>query len=261
MKLIAGALLLAYGVALAQTAPTSSFVQGSAQDEAQILAILKDSSGDMPNTHMAADLDWENAFGIRYTDLKKRDTFYHKYVTPLQKDDTQTTLEVKVRFIAPDAAVADEYWHTVGQLDMNTHKPGPDRWGRTTYIFTKKAGVWTDVLERVADLRLPYYKHFDALPKAAVLPAGTLEKLAGKYQFTDDHLPITITMEGDHLLYAGPRRTYVAVPVTATEFLLFDPKDLAEYSKITFSADPAGKTMVKAETATGEMIGTLERIP
>lgn len=159
------------------------FAAGSAQDEAAIRAIVADAAAGRPNPHIAANLDWENPFGIRYGDLAKRDAFYHAFVSPLQKDDTDTTLEVKVRFLDAGTAVADEYWHTVGQLDVATHKPGPDRWGRTTYIFSERSGSWTEVLERVADLRVAWYHHYDALPQAAPVPAAALASLTGLRKF------------------------------------------------------------------------------
>ena len=132
----------------AARAESFSFAAGNPQDEAAIRAIVADASAGRPSSHVASNLDWENAFGIRYTDLAKRDAFYGAVVLPLQKDDTDTTLEVKVRFLDGGTAIADEYWHIVGQLDVATHKPGPDRWGRTTYIFSKHSGSWTEVLRR-----------------------------------------------------------------------------------------------------------------
>lgn len=256
-------LLLCLGCACArsQGVAVSSFVEGSAADEAQIRSIVRDASAERPNPHVAPDLDWENAFGIRYNNLKTRDAFYKDAVAPLQKDDADTTLEVKVRFLTPDAAVADEYWHIVGQLDMDTHKPGPDRWGRTTYIFTKKDGVWTEVLERVADLRLAYYKHYDHLPQSAAVPPATLASLAGKYQLVQNRVPITLSVEGDHLLYTSPKRTRVLVPLSATEFLAFDPADTAEYLRLVFSRNAAGRPLAHITYDTGEAIDTLERLP
>jgi len=170
-----GPLLLSAFLALPSViahAESFPFAAGSAQDGAAIRAIVADAAAGRPNSHFAANLDWENAFGIRCTDLAKRNAFYHAVVSPLQKDDTDTTLEVKSRFLDAGTAVADEYWHTVGRLDVTTHKPGPDRWGRTTYIFSKRSGSWTEVLERVADLRLAWYPHYDALPKPAPIPAA-----------------------------------------------------------------------------------------
>ena len=257
--LLACTVVLAASASCAQTAPTPSFVTGTPQDEAAIRAIIKDLSADKPNAHVAPDVDWENAFGIRYFDLKKRDAFYHAVVSPLQKEDTDSTLEVKVRFPTADTAIADEYWHVVGQLDVETHKPGPDRWGRTTYFFTKHDGTWTEVLERVADLRLPYYKHYDTMPMAVPVPAATLASYAGTYELTADHSQRTIAVSGDHLTVASAKRTRVAIPTSATEFLLFSPADLAEYAKLRFEKDASGNVTGILTYETNEPMGTLKK--
>jgi hypothetical protein len=235
------------------------FAAGSAQDEAAIRAIVADAGAGRPNPHIAANLDWENAFGIRYADLAKRDAFYHAVVSPLQKDDTDTTLEVKVRFLDAGTAVADEYWHIAGQLDVATHKPGPDRWGRTTYIFSKRSGSWTEMLERVADLRLAYYHHYDVLPQAAPVPAAALASYAGNYEFADDHGRRTISVAGDHLVFASAAKTRVAIPTSAADFLLFDPNDLAEYAKLHFAPAGGGMTATLSDE-TGETLGTLKKV-
>jgi hypothetical protein len=254
-------LMLGCAVAVAQKPAGSSFVAGTAEDEAAIRGILKVADDDEPSTHVAADLDWENAFGVRYMDLKRRDAFYHQFVTPLQTKSTFSVLEVKVKFVNPETAVADEYWRIVGQLNSRTGKTGADRWGRTTYVFAKAEGRWTEVLERITDLRLPYFKHYETRPEAVKLPEGTLERLAGKYEVTEDHSPVTMTVEGDHLIYAGPKRSMIAVPVSATEFLLFERDDAEEYTKLEFGKDAAGKTTVGLLSAWGAPFGTLERVP
>ncbi|HEY0795448.1 MAG TPA: hypothetical protein VGD64_06680 [Acidisarcina sp.] len=247
---------LVVSITVAQT-PGSSFVTGSKEDEAAIRAIVSDTSEDRKNAHIAADLDWENAFGIRYFDLKKRDAFFGAIVKPLQKNTTSSELEVKVRFVTTDVAVADEYWHVVGQLDMETRKPGPDRWGRTTYVFTKRDGVWTEVLERVADLRYAYYKHYDQLPAAVAVPRATLEAYAGNYEFDDDKSQRMIAVEGDHLTVASTKHLRVAIPVSPTDFLVFDPGDLAEYIKLHFETDGAGKTTAAVSDEVGDEIGKM----
>ena len=238
-------------------ADSFSFKQGSAQDEAEIRAIVADSSSDRPNPHVAANLDWENAFGIRYTDVKKRDAFYHAVVTPLQENDTDSTLEVKIRYLDPNTAVADEYWHIAGQLDVATRKPGPDRWGRTTYVCVKRDGHWVEVIERVADLRYAYYKHYDALPKAVPVAAATLASYAGNYALVDDQSARSIMVEDDHLVVASAKRSRVAIPTSTTDFLVFDPNDLAEYVKLHFDRPAPGRTEAKLEDKSGTPIGTL----
>jgi len=80
------------------------------------------------------------------------------------KEADGSTLEVNVRLVEPTIALTDEYWHVVGQIYAGETQPGPDRWGRTTYGFKKENGAWTAVLERVADLRLPYCQHYSSRP-------------------------------------------------------------------------------------------------
>jgi len=254
----------AIGALFAQ-APVSSFANGTKDDEAQILAILSSSDIDEPNLHVAADLDWENAFGIRYFDLAKRGLFYKKYVTPLQKNGTFTRIEVKIKFVEPNVAVADEYWREQGQLNRATQKPGPDRWGRTTYVFTKKDGVWTELLERVADLRLPYFKHYDSLPKAIAVDAEILASYAGVYEskvVTD--IPkgrAVVKVAGDHLEFTTEDMgDEVAIPTSATEFLVMNPNDLAEYLKCTFSKGANGKTQVTYTTVFDVPTGKMAKV-
>jgi len=255
---------VAFGALFAQ-APASSFVNGSKDDEAQILVILKSSDIDEPSLHVAADLDWENAFGIRYFNLAKRDLFYKKYVTPLQKEGTFTRLEVKIKFVEPNVAVADEYWREQGQLDRATQKPGPDRWGRTTYVFTKKDGVWTEVLERVADVRLAYFKHYESLPPAVKVDAAILASYAGVYEskaaadFPKGRAVVKVS--GDHLEFSTEDLgNEVAIPASATEFLLMDPNDLAEYLKCVFSKDPDGKVSVTYSSFVDKPIGKMAKV-
>jgi hypothetical protein len=257
--------LWACGAGFAQAPAAASFVSGTKDDEAQIMAILKSSDIDEPSLHVAADLDWENAFGIRYTNLAKRDLFYKKYVTPLQKDGTFTRLEVKIKFIEPNVAVADEYWREQGQLNRETQKPGPDRWGRTTYVFTRKDGVWAEVLERVADIRLPYFKHYDSLPPAAKVDTAVLASYAGVYesQAAADFPKgqAVLKVNGDHLEFSTEDLgSEVAIPTSATEFLLMDPNDLAEYLKCVFSKDADGKIIVTYLTFQDKPIGKMAKV-
>jgi hypothetical protein len=209
-------------------------------DEAAIRAIFT-SDDQSAASHRAADLDWENAFGIRYTDSRKREAFYSGNVTPLQATSTEQSLEVKVHFIGPTLAVADVYKHRVGQLDVATHKPGPDRWIRVTAVLEKRDLVWTEVLERIADLRLPYYVHYDSLPAAVPVPPRTLAGYAGVYHDSAGKPFATVSAVGDHLVLKTARRAYIVTPTSARTFLSFDPDDLAEYDKVTFATDPAGR--------------------
>jgi len=221
---------------------TSSEASESTQsaDATEIRGFIRNGEAETPFVREAPDLDWENAFGIRYNNLAKRDAFYRAAVAPLQLGDTGGTLEVRVRFIGASLAVADEYWHEVGQRDVDTLKRGPDRWGRTTYIFEKADGRWTEIIERVADLRLAYYRHFDELPVPAPLSDEALEKLEGNFRFQRSIL--TLSRAGDRFavtkrLIANPaeRSTLVGIPTSASTVLIFDPTDTAEYSVLEFS--------------------------
>ncbi len=233
---------------------TATFATGTADDEAAIRAIVKASAANTSDSHVASNLDWENAFGVRYFDLKKRDAFYHTVVSPLQKDAADSTLEIKVKFLEPNVAVADEYWHIVGQIDEATSKPGADRWGRTTYIFKKQDGVWLEAMERVADLRLPYYHHYDKLPAPFAVAPDTLASYAGTYEAVRGRNLATVTLSGDRLQVNLRGRQRTAIPVSETEFLLFDPSDLADYLKLQFAKDPDGDTSLALFYSTGEPV-------
>jgi hypothetical protein len=217
------------------TAPSTQFT-----DQAEIRAFIQKGETETPFVKEAPDLDWENAFGIRYNNLAKRDAFYSAAVAPLQVGDTGGTLEVRVRFVGPSLAVADEYWHEVGQRDVDTLKRSPDRWGRTTYILQKADGKWTEVIERVADLRLAYYRHYDALPASVPLSGAALAKLEGTFRFRRSTL--TLVRAADRFtvtkrLIANPaeRTTLVGIPTSASTVLIFDPRDIAEYSTMEYS--------------------------
>jgi hypothetical protein len=227
---------------------------GTQEDEAAIREIVKASSAGKPNPHIAVDLDWENAFGARYNDLKKRDAYYSSVAAPLEKDDTNTTLEVKVKFVDPSVAVADEYWHIVGQIDQRTNKPGADRWGRTTYLFKKQDGVWTEVLERVADLRAPYYKHYDKLPQGVPVSPQILASYSGAYESARGKRLADVSVAGDHLEVTTRNGKFVAIPTSNTEFLDFDPNDLADYQRITFAVQDDGSVLFVLLDESGEKI-------
>jgi hypothetical protein len=216
------------------TSPT----QGA--DEAEIRAYIQKGEAGTPFVKEAPDLDWENAFGIRYNNLAKRDAFYSTAVAPLQEGDTGGTLEVRVRFVGASLAVADEYWHEVGQRDVDTLKRGPDRWGRTTYILQKADGKWTEIIERVADLRLAYFRHYDALPVSAPLSDVSFAKLEGTFRFRRSTLTLTraadrFTVIRRSIANPAERTTLVGIPTSASTVLIFDPSDLAEYSTMEFS--------------------------
>ncbi len=234
-----------------------------AGDEATIRQIVANLEADRPDAHVSPNLDWENAFGIRYASLQKRDAFYGAVVKPQLDNASNNTLETKVAFPAPDVAVADTYWHIAGQVYAGQTKPGPDRWGRTTYIFSKANGQWTEVIERVADLRSPYYKHIASIPAAVAVPATVLQSYAGHYTAAAvaGKPPSTadITVTGDHLTISRHGGTLLAIPTSASDFLIFfDPNDSAEYLKASFAVQN-GVTEVKLSEAWDEPLVTLQR--
>jgi len=91
-------------------------------------------------------------------------------------------LEIKIKFVTGDVAYADESWHEAGQIDRKTGDSGTDRWGRTTYLFTRENGVWSEVMERVANLRLPYFNHYQTMPEPVAVAPQILASYAGVYE-------------------------------------------------------------------------------
>jgi hypothetical protein len=226
------AAIVVAGPAAAQSSSPATSPATHAADEAAIRAFIAKNETATASVREAPNLDWENAFGLRYSNVVKRDAFYGAVVAPLQAGDTGGTLEVRVAFVDPTVAVADEYWHEIGQRDVETRKPGPDRWGRTTYIFKKINGTWIEVIERVADLRLAYYRHYTTLPTPAKLPPGALTALAGTYQFPN-RFTLTLTVNGDRFRVTTTSRaqtgTIVGIPMSPSTILIFRTDDLAEY--------------------------------
>ena len=117
------------------------FVQGSAEDEAAIREIIDQAE----RQNYADDVDWENAFGRRFTDRDSVEKFLRAMV-----DSTMTSAEgsqrVTVRFLGEDLAIADSYWWQVGQSG-----PIPDRTGRVTYVLSRSGPEWRINVVRVAD--------------------------------------------------------------------------------------------------------------
>jgi hypothetical protein len=123
---------------------------------------------------------------------------------------------------------------------------GPDRWIRATDILKKDDGGWTLVAERIADLRYPWRRHYDAIPAAAALPAGALSAYAGAFARPDGKALGVVSVAGDHLLLNTEHKTWVVVPTSTADFLAFDPDDLAEHQKIHFTIDKAGSVDLAA---------------
>jgi hypothetical protein len=246
---------------LAQATATSAAVSN---DDAAVRRIVANLEADEPDPHVSPALDWENAFGIRYDNLKKRDAFYGAVVKPQFKAATDNTLETRVRFVTPDVAVADTYWHVVGQVYAGQTKAGPDRWGRTTYILKKEDGAWIEVIERVADLRLPYYRHITEVPKAAPVPHAVLESYVGRYTSPSgdaDPVTVDVAVQGDHLTMTTRRGVSPAIPTSQTDFLVFlSPDDTAEYYKASFS-NRNGVVSYALSEAWGESLGVRQKQP
>ena len=246
-------------VALSAQSPSNSFVAATSADEAAIRAIVTSQSASQEDPHVASDLDWENAFGVRFINLKKRNDWFNTNIKSQFKDATDETLEVKIRLLEPTVAVADEYWHIAGQVYAGATKPGADRWGRTTYIFKKENGTWTEVMERVADLRGTYFKHYDKLPAAVPLPAATLTSYAGTYEVAPGRT-FTIEVFGDHLSLTSRGKTYTAIPASPTEFLGFQGDDTSSYQKLSFTIAPGAMPRVAMSYADGTPIATATKV-
>ena len=116
-------------------------------------------------------------------------------------------------------------------------------------------------MERVADLRAPYFKHYDKLPAAAPVPAPTLASYVGTY--AGDGKKMTISVSGDHLtlksLTSDNRFTDV-IPVSATQFQSFDPDDLAEYFVLSFANGEEGHASLTIAYPGGEVLHVLTRV-
>ena len=110
---------------LPATLLAQSFVNATPADEAAIRAIVASQSADKEDPQVAPDLDWENAFGIRYTNLAKRNHWFNANIKQQFKDASNDTLEVRVRFISATTAVADEYWHVAGRSTPAKPSQGP----------------------------------------------------------------------------------------------------------------------------------------
>ena len=100
------------------------------------------------------DADWENAFGSREkgrANIEKRLAGVYK----MFQQAKQQIVELRVRFITSDVAVADVDREIFGQMSADGVRKLPPRKVRTTHIFKKKKGIWRVVVFRVADLRNP----------------------------------------------------------------------------------------------------------
>lgn len=246
--------MLLWGVWLVfQAAAGSSFVSLSPQDEREIrAAILSDAVG---NAHpqIASDLDWENAFGVRYNDLQRRDAFYRNIIERLTRKAEDDSREIKIKLVSPDVAVADEYWRLTGELDQSTGEAGPERWGRTTYVLKRTDGQWTVVIERIADLRKPYYTHFKKYPEAYPVPKKKLDSYAGKFEVAPG-VRYDVQVSGDHLEVTtgpGPGR-FLAIPRSESDFVLFlDPNDLENYKYLSYGRDKDGAVQLTVSDQAG----------
>ncbi len=55
------------------------------------------------------------------------------------------------------------------------------------------------MLERVADLRIPYFKHYDALPAPVAVSPEILATYAGSYQKSWGEKVVEVSVKGDRL--------------------------------------------------------------
>jgi hypothetical protein len=232
----------------AQASASSLAAETRKQDETEILKIFAEGA---LWERSAADLDWENAFGVRFHNMKDLRAFVETRVMKLSTAaTTNDQLETKINFIGPAIAVVDVYSHLVGQIDANTGKPGADRWIRNTYVLTKSDRQWTIALQRIADLRSPWYRHLTALPAAVPVPAATLASYAGIYEARPD-LIYEVSPEGDHLTVKTQGGAGIAIPQSNNEFLYFrDPAVPGNHRFLTFSkSSDGGVTFTEAGRA------------
>ncbi len=100
------------------------------------------------------DADWENAFGSRESgraNIEKRLTGVYN-IFPQAR---QQIVELRIRFITSDVAVADVDREIFATVSAESGKKLPPRKVRTTHVFKRKKGSWRVVVIRVADLRSP----------------------------------------------------------------------------------------------------------
>ena len=122
---------------------------GTAADETSITQMLTPWGSTQV---YSSNVDWENAFGRRFDDLKTLNQFKSEILAPTIKNAEKTTLSLRVEVLSADIAIADRYWLLTGQID-DSGKKLADRHGRTTYVIRKVEGKWVIVVERIADLR------------------------------------------------------------------------------------------------------------
>ena len=226
--------------------PRQSFVTGAAEDEAAIRRVL--ALGPESKQHAAVDLDWENAFGVRFNSFDTLNAFLTKRLGPTEANATLTTLETKIRFVDPSIAVADAYIRLVGQINRNTGKTLPERWIRETYVLKKFGDNWILILERVADLRAPWYRHFTSLPSP--VSVSTLGLYVGTYEARPG-LRYQISRDVSHLVVKTSEGTGIAIPGSDTKFFYFrDPSVPGNYHLFIFSKLPDG-TITFTESAPG----------
>ena len=246
--------LLTIAISYNATGPTAqvaspSFVTGSAEDEAAIRKVLAQKRA-LTEEHRAPDIDWENAFGVRFDNREKLDAFTNKQLAPTLASAATATLEVKIRFLEPSLAIADMYSRTAGQVETATGKSLPDRWVRVTSILKKTDGSWSEILLRIADLRQPWYEHFSSLPKPVSIPAPTLAQYAGTYEASPGAL-YEISVDGSYLAVKTVSGTGIAIPRSDNEFLYFRDRSVpGNYTFVRFLKSLDG-TMTFTESGPG----------
>lgn len=100
------------------------------------------------------DADWENAFGSRETgrgNIEKRLASVYK----LAPQARQQIVELRIRFLTSDVAVADVDIEIFDHIRAEYAKKDPPKKSRTTHVLRRKKGNWRVVVVRVADLRNP----------------------------------------------------------------------------------------------------------
>ena len=112
-------------------------------DEAAIREVIDQAE----RQNYANDVDWENAFGGRFTDRQAVENFLTETVDPTMAS-AEGGQRVTVRFLSERLAIADSYWWLIGQSGAF-----PDRNGRVTYVLSRNGPEWRINVVRVADLQ------------------------------------------------------------------------------------------------------------
>lgn len=104
----------------------------------------------------ANDAEWENDFGSRENGrvniVRRLSAIYGMVRQPRQQ-----IVELRIRFITGDVAVADVDREIFAHLSTEDDMRHPARKVRTTHVLKRKKDNWQVVVSRIAELRNPRY--------------------------------------------------------------------------------------------------------